>query len=101
MYLYKLSQNINCDYDTFDSCIVCAENPKEARLIHPGEFVTHCDSEHWYGNYAVGNKEEYITEDGHGTWVPRTRVNEIEVELIGTAKESMKKGVVLSSFNAG
>ncbi len=31
MKLYKISQNINNNYDTYDSAIVCAENEDEAR----------------------------------------------------------------------
>ena len=35
MNIYKLSHTINDDYDTFDSCIVIAENEEEAIKIHP------------------------------------------------------------------
>ena len=36
MNLYLLTQYTNDNYDTYDSCVVCAENPKEAKKIHPG-----------------------------------------------------------------
>jgi hypothetical protein len=99
MKLYKLSQEINDGYDTYDSCVVCAENEEKARLIHPSEFVTHHDDENWYGTYTKGG--EYIIEDYHPSWVERDRVNEIKVEYIGEAKEGMEEGVVVASFNAG
>ena len=35
MNIYKLSQTINDDYETFDSCVVIAENEEEAIKIHP------------------------------------------------------------------
>ena len=35
MNIYKLSQTINNDYDTFDSCIVIAKNEEEAVKVHP------------------------------------------------------------------
>ena len=35
MNIYKISQNENNRYDTYDSAIVCAENPEKAKLIHP------------------------------------------------------------------
>jgi hypothetical protein len=35
MNLYKISQTSNCDYDTYNSAIVCAENEAAARVIHP------------------------------------------------------------------
>ena len=39
MKFYKLSQNFNTSYHTYDSCIVCAENEEEARKIHPCEYA--------------------------------------------------------------
>lgn len=72
MKIYKLSQDVNNGYDTYDSAIVCAKDKEEARNIHVG------DSD---------------------TWV--VDVKKIKVEYIGKAKNSLKKGIVLSSFNAG
>lgn len=97
MNIYKLSQNINNGYDTYDSCVVCAENEEEARLIHPSEFVDHCDDENWYGTDITGEEYNHYSND----WVVRTKVDKIEVEYIGKAKKGMKKGVILASFNAG
>lgn len=60
-------------YDTYDSAIVCSETEEEAR------------------NTEVGNI-------GYGDWV---RPENVHVEEIGLAKDSVKKGIVLASFNAG
>jgi hypothetical protein len=103
MNLYKLSQNINEGYDTYDSCVVCAKNENEARMIHPSRFVTHYDDKNWFGTCSGGadKGKEYITEDNYYTWVPRNEVKKIKVELIGVAKKGLKRGLIVSSFNAG
>lgn len=100
MNLYLLSQNVVDGYDTYDSCVVCAEDEKEARLIHPSSFVTHYDDKNWFGTYTKGG--EYITEGDYcRTWVAREDVDQIEVTFLGVASEATKKGVILASFNAG
>jgi hypothetical protein len=33
--LYLLSQSVNKDWDTYDSCVVAAENEDDAKSIHP------------------------------------------------------------------
>ena len=35
MNIYKISQEVNSEYDTYDSAIVLAESEEVARLIHP------------------------------------------------------------------
>jgi hypothetical protein len=70
--LYKIWQNKNTDYDTYDSAIVCAENEEEARNTNLG---------------SVG-----------GSWV---KPEDVHVEEIGIANDDIKKGIILSSFNAG
>jgi hypothetical protein len=77
MNLYLIFQNVNKNYDTYDSAIVAAESEEEAKNIHPnGEFS-------WKYN---------------DTWCDKKDVN---VELIGIASEYTEKGVILASFNAG
>ena len=80
MKLFKISQDINNDYDTFSDAIVCAENEEEARKMHPKGFYN------------------YKYDKDYGTWVKKEHV---KVEYIGEAKKGMKRGVVCSSFNAG
>jgi len=72
MNLYLISQDINDDYDTYDSVIVCAKTEKEARHIRPGS-----------GEYSWC-KPVYVT-----------------VKKIGVAAASVERGIVLASFNAG
>ena len=71
--LYLLTQNVNSGYDTFDSCIVVAENEEEAKNIRPSSWA---DSSCW------------------------AEPKDIEAEEIGEAKEGLI-GCILASFNAG
>lgn len=97
MKLYKVSQNINNGYDTYDSIIVCAENEEDARLIHPYERVTHYKNGEWYCTRCIPPYDEYI----HTNYEWINELYKLKVEYIGEAAETMKKGVVLASFNAG
>jgi hypothetical protein len=102
MKLYKLSQSLNNNYDTYGSAVVCAESEEEARLIHPSKFVTHHKDGKWYGTLGFSPHDEYETENDHcRSWVQFSQVNEIEVKYLGEADAGIEKGVVIASFNAG
>jgi len=81
MYLWKISQDQNNNYDTFDSAIVAAANETEARGIHPSG-----DQSDWNDTY----NDSWVTDPGV-----------VSVEQIGVAKPGTPAGVVLASFNAG
>jgi len=78
MNLYILRQDTNNDYDTYDACVVCAENPEEAIKISPS-------SNEWGYKYT--------------SWA--FKIEEVKCQLIGIADPSIEKGIVLASFNAG
>lgn len=80
MNLYLLSQNKNNGYDTYDACIVCAIDENDAKTIHP-----------------AGRETPIIETDIYSSWVG---ISDVECEFIGTA-HNQKRGVILSSFNAG
>ncbi len=82
MNLYKISQNKKTGWDTYDSAVVAAETEEEARNIHPSEYV----------------KGGIVNEENSSTWVAKPE--HVTVELIGIARIS-KRGVIVSSFNAG
>lgn len=84
MNLYKISQTVNNDWDTYDSAIVAAENEEEARKINPSIYV---EGEWWNDDYTSGS------------WC--STLEQVNVELIGIAKEGTKKGIIVASFNAG
>ena len=83
MNLYRISQDENNDYDTYDSAIVCAKDEESARKIRP-------DNATW---------EDVKRKDYGDEWA--IHPEQVTVELIGTAKDDIKEGVILASFNAG
>ena len=81
MNLYLLTQDVNTDWDTYDSVIVCAESEEEAVKINPDGDI--------FGT---------VRRWGSG-WVKDPSL--VKCRKIGVADESIEKGVVLASFNAG
>ena len=81
MKLYLLSQNDNTDYDTYDSCVVCAENEEDAKTIAPNGNIYFLPTKQ-YSDWAL-SKETILCEE------------------IGEANKSQVRGVIISSFNAG
>lgn len=80
MKLYLLKQNVLNHYDTYDSCIVCANSKRDAINIRP-------DGEDW-------NKINWFSQ-----WP--FKKSDIVCTEIGIANPNLERGVVLSSFNAG
>jgi hypothetical protein len=80
MKLYLLEQSDNNTYDTYDSCLVCAENEADARTIDPDgdEF-----KEKVFRGYWAFNKDAITCQE------------------IGTANDHQQRGVIIASYNAG
>ena len=80
MKLYLLTQDDNVDYDTYHSCVLCAESPEDAITICPDgqQFVEN----KLYSGWAKSSKSITCTE-------------------IGIANENQKRGAIVSSYNAG
>lgn len=79
MKIYKIWQTVNNDYDTYDGFVVYANNEDEAKQIQP---------------LNIENDIHYRTD-----WV--NKVEDIQIEYLGEAKEDADVGIILSSFNAG
>lgn len=79
MNLYLISQDVNNDYDTYDSAVVAAKNEEMARNTIPGGL--------------------HNTFEHNCSWVRSP--DQVKVELIGKAKAGTKPGVICASFNAG
>lgn len=68
MNIYLLSQTENTGYNTYDSCVVIANNEEEAKLIHPANN-SHYNNEYYYNyQYLVKynrfiNLKEWTEED--------------------------------------
>lgn len=80
MNLYLISQDVNNNYDTYDSAVVAALNEEDARKIHPCGDI-----------FGVDRWDMY-------SW---TSPENVKVEKIGRALKDSKQGAILSSFNAG
>jgi hypothetical protein len=92
MKLYRISQSVNNDYDTYDSAVVAAETGEKARNTHPsGHGIV--DWEKAVG--LVRGKHKYYS----GTWC--WNIDDVQVEYIGEADKNVKAGVVVASYNAG
>lgn len=84
MKLWKLTQTVNNDYDTYDSIIVAAKTEEEALCIHPTPYV-----------------EEAPPWKHYGAWV-KDPLTEVKATYLGNASPFVKiEGVILASFNAG
>lgn len=78
MKLFKISQNANDDWNTYDAAIVAASDEDVARNIIPG-------SGSW--------------DEPEGNWCDRP--DQVTVTYIGEAKEGTEQGVILESYNRG
>jgi hypothetical protein len=97
MNIYKVEQDLNRGYDTYDSFVCIAKTEQEARETSPSPYVTHHKDGSWYGTYTKGGEYKIWGND----WVSFDQINQLKVSLIGVAYEDQKKGVVIASFNAG
>ena len=93
MNLYLLSQNVNNDYDTYDSIVVAAENEEEARTIQPQLDYKYHDGKVYFQYYDLSE-----VECSNDTWA---LPEDIKVKFIGISAPGIEKGVIIASFNAG
>ena len=93
MKLYKIWQEVNNSYDTYDSAIVCAKDEEEAKTISPDEWSEPYLSFYDEEQKAIKNKKLFCS-----SWAG---INDIKVEYIGEATKGIEKGVILASFNTG
>lgn len=81
MKLFRISQDQNHAYDTYDCAVVAAPDEGTARKIHPKG-----GRGKWY-KYKVGD------------WFTDPKF--VDVEYLGEASPEIKQGVICASFNAG
>lgn len=96
MNLYLIDQEINSTYDSYDSAVVAADNEQQAQYTHPDGKHIWYEPQGCWTDLAVTEKHE---EDGWGSWVANPK--KVRVQLLGKAREGIKAGVILASFNAG
>ena len=76
MKLFRLSQDVNFDYETYDSAVVCAIDETDALTIDPPNDDNN-DVDCWCD------------------------IKDVKVEYIGEAIEGLKRGCIVASYNAG
>jgi hypothetical protein len=93
MNLYLITQDVNTNYDTFDSAVVVASCEADARLIHPSPYYEAVqDGWEWRTSSHVR------TEASTGCWCA---AEDVKVKLIGEATGQEAGSVICASFNAG
>lgn len=93
MKLFLVSQNVNNDYDTYDSFVVACKNEDEARHTSPsGDFKWKDGG--WYFLRTDGT-EVFYGEDAN--WC---HPKDVTVTYFGKADKGVS-GVICASFNAG
>lgn len=94
MKIYKISQDSNSGYDTYDSAVIIAKNAEDAKHACVCGFHKYHDGG-LYFQYADGREE---IEESCSAWcIPEN----VEVRYLGEAEEGSEEGIVCSSFNAG
>lgn len=93
LYIYRISQDENTKWDTYDSAVVIAESEQEARETHPSENNMSYSMAETYG------KEYQRWNYAYASWA--SHPDKVSVELVGEAAPGLEKGVVCASFNAG
>ena len=78
---------------------MAAESERDARKVHPSEFVTHISNGLWMGTYSKCGSEYETENDRFSCWVECPEIEEINVEYLG--KTNKERGVICASFNAG
>ena len=90
-YLYRISQDTNQDWDTWDSAVVCAESYVQARHMHPSGVSAHIP-ENWHED------DRCVAEHPCFSWA---HPSDVEVTWLGGASSEIPIGVICASFNAG
>ena len=98
MYLYLLSQDVNNDYGTFDSCVVVSSNADYAWQIHPAYCIRGWDSSNYY---------EFISENDpfNDEWSGWCQPGQVKVTYLGEFKGNQEDHehfpIICASFNDG
>jgi hypothetical protein len=92
VYLWRLSQDENGGYDTYDSCVVSAVDEASAKRVHPSVYAARYDEQS--GTWVDRHGDAF----GHGDWA--THPDQVLAVRIGVSTDQPGR-VLCSSFNAG
>jgi len=86
MNLYLITQSEISGYDTYISAVVAAKSENDAKLIHPSNVI----------DGAAGIDGGFTSSMA---WA--SRPSNVTAAYLGRAARSVKRGIILASFNAG
>ena len=101
--IYKLSQEVNTGWDTYDSMVIIADSEKEAILLSYEETYMLKNTVKYYLNFYIKMEEpfsdyEYIVKKT-SSWAFE---KDIKIEYLGQADSNITESqVICTSFNAG
>lgn len=96
MKLWRISQDVNNGWDTYDSAVVAAETEEEARNTFPDKWDN--DPKVWNGHAWMWHLEDgQILHYSGSSW---TSPGSVSVEFLSDGYEG-PAGVIVASFNAG
>ena len=100
LFLWKLSQDVNNEYDTYSSAVVVSQDPEAARRIHPARYSDTGDA---IFSFDQDHADWVDTSDGmsrgEDSW---TYPNNVKAVCVGEASSFLVEGeVVVASYHAG
>lgn len=102
MNLYLITQDVNTNYETFDSAVVVASCEGDARLIHPSPYYDRVEFG-WFkgepGGWLWEGSDDF--DQIHTKTDCWCAAEDVDVKLIGEATGQEAGSVICSSFNAG
>ena len=102
LFLWKLSQDENNDYDSYDSAVVVALDPVSASMVHPARFSDTREVMFEFDRVSDCWRHTFDGEPlgpNSGGWC---QPNDVKVVCVGEAASFLEAGsVVCSSYNAG
>ena len=99
LFLWKLSQDENNDYETYDSAVVVAADPVSASMVHPARYSDTGEPIFRFDKVDDCWRRIDSHYDDDGGWA---RPNDVKVVCVGEAASFLEEGsVVCRSFNAG
>lgn len=96
MKLWRISQDVNNNWDTYDSAVVAAETEEDARNTYPdnnGISDTKWSGSRWMWHLSDGR----VMEANHGCW---TTPDNVSVKFLAENYDG-PAGTICASFNAG
>jgi hypothetical protein len=96
MKLWLISQEVNNNWDTYDSAVVAANTEEEARLIYPDNWDK--SPKRWNGSKWLWYLDDgRVLDYSSGSW---TSPDNVQVQFLADGYQG-PAGTVLGSFNAG